>query len=74
MKDKILAAYLKWRNSFEDRPKHTLTEFDRRVATIAAMYSENELRHAVVMKATFNREVVETPAPRLRNNTTPQAA
>ncbi len=66
MKDSILKAYQKWRTDPRDRAPYPLSDNDRRVANIAAMYSENDLRLATVMRAAYRRiECKEIPVPKL---------
>ena len=55
MKESILKAYQKWKTDPRDRAPYPLSDNDRRVANIAAMYSESDLRHATVMRAALSR-------------------
>lgn len=74
MKDQIITAYAKWKSDIKGAPKYQITEKDKRVATIAAMYSEDELRHAAVMRAALRRVEVEKPTPTIRNDMRPNVA
>ncbi len=56
MKNEILAAYKQWREGPKRKVTYTITSEDRRVANISEQYSENDLRHALVMKAAYNRQ------------------
>ena len=55
MREKIQAAYKEWKSDRKKRIYYELNDEDRRVSAIAAMYSEDDLRHATVMKAAYNR-------------------
>ena len=55
MEDKIALAYKDWKSDSRKHLYYELTDNDHRVAKIAAMYSEDDLRHATVMRAAHNR-------------------
>ena len=75
MKEKILAAYKEWKSDCKKRLFYDITDEDRRVANIAAMYSESDLRHATVMKAAYNRLKEEDDfLPKLNRDLPPSAA
>lgn len=61
-KHEILEAYQEWKS--DKKNKYRLTDDDQRVANIAAMYSESELRHATVMRAAL-KHIQPKPLPRI---------
>jgi len=60
MKTDILDSYKEWKS--DKKHRYELTDLDRRVANIAAMYSESEMRHATVMRAAHNRMSKQAPS------------
>jgi len=56
-KDQMLSSYSK-HQSKPGKP-HKPSTFDEKCAEIAETYTEEELRGAVVMRATFNRSLLE---------------
>ena len=74
MKEKILAAFKEWKSDRKKRLYYDITDEDRRVANIAAMYSESDLRHATVMKAAYNRLKPDEFVPQIIHDSPPNAA
>lgn len=76
MVEKILSAFQKWKSDPRFREPYTLTWLDRKMAVVAAEFTEKELRHALVMRAAYERECEKLPnfSPKLPSPTPPQGA
>lgn len=74
MKEHILSAYKEWKTDRKKRIYYDISDEDRRVAHIAAEYSEGDLRHATVMKAAYNRLKPDVFVPQLKKDIPPSTA